>query len=98
LGIVQRVDPFYRNEVSSDYVYRFGKDLRHVHLADSNRLPPGEGTGEFPSLIAALQKTEFDGYLTMEIGFNRRDVDPDAFARRAHDYICSLVLAGAQAR
>jgi len=81
----------YRNEVASDYVHRFGKDLRHVHLADSNRLPPGEGTGEFPTLIEALKKTGFDGYLTMEIGFNRRDVDPDAFAKRAHDYVRRLV-------
>ena len=81
----------YRNEVASDYVHRFGKDLAHVHLADSNRLPPGEGTGEFPTLIETLKKTGFDGYLTMEIGFNRRDVDPDAFAKRAYDYIKGLL-------
>jgi protein FrlC len=73
----------YRNEVASDYVHRFGKDLAHVHLADSNRLPPGEGTGSFPPLFSALKKAGFDGYLTMEIGFNRRDVDPDDVARRA---------------
>ena len=80
----------YRNEVASDYVHRFGKDLAHVHLADSNRLPPGEGTGSFETLIETLKKTGFDGFLTMEIGFNRRDVDPDAFAQRAHDYIRKL--------
>ena len=81
----------YRNEVATDYVHRFGKDLAHVHLADSDRLPPGEGTGEFPTLIKALKKTGFDGYLTMEIGFNRRNVDPDAFAKRAYDYIKGLL-------
>ena len=81
----------YRNEVASDYVHRFGKDLAHVHLADSGRLPPGEGTGAFPTLIDTLKKTGFDGYLTMEIGFNRRDVDPDAFAKRAYDYIKGLL-------
>ena len=81
----------YRNEVASDYVHRFGKELVHIHLADSNRLPPGEGTGSFPTLIETLKKTGFDGYLTMEIGFNRRDVDPDAFARRAYDYIKGLL-------
>ena len=81
----------YRNEVASDYVHRFGKNLAHVHLADSNRLPPGEGTGEFPMLIEALKKAGFDGYLTMEIGFNRRDVDPDAFAKRAYDYVKRLI-------
>lgn len=82
----------YRNEVATDYVHRFGKDLAHIHLADSNRLPPGEGTGEFPMLIDTLKKTGFDGYLTMEIGFNRRDVDADAIAKRAFDYITGLLL------
>lgn len=81
----------YRNEVATDYVHRFGKDLAHVHLADSNRLPPGEGTGSFATLIETLKKTGFDGYLTMEIGFNRRDVDPDAFAKRAYDYVKRLI-------
>lgn len=81
----------YRNEVASDYVHRFGKNLAHVHLSDSNRLPPGEGTGEFPTLIETLKKSGFDGYLTMEIGFNRRDVDPDGIAKRAYDYIKHLV-------
>ena len=79
----------YRNEVATDYVPR--KDLVHIHLADSNRLPPGEGTGSFPTLIGTLKKTGFEGYLTMEIGFNRRDVDPDAFAKRAYDYIKDLL-------
>ena len=81
----------YRNEVASDYVHHFGKNLAHVHLSGSNRLPPGEGTGEFPMLIETLKKSGFDGYLTMEIGFNRRDVDPDAFAKRAYDYVKRLV-------
>ena len=46
----------YRNEVATDYVHRFGKDLAHVHLADSNRLPPGEGTGSFATLIETLEE------------------------------------------
>jgi fructoselysine 3-epimerase len=83
----------YRNEVATDYVHRFGSDLAHVHLADSNRLPPGDGTGSFETLIETLKRTGFDGYLTMEIGFNRRDVDPDDFARRAYAYIKKLVEA-----
>jgi protein FrlC len=81
----------YRNEVASDYVHRFGKNLAHVHLADSNRLPPGEGTGSFPTLIQTLKKTGFDGYLTMEIGFNRRDVDPDDVAQRAYRNVKRMI-------
>ena len=56
-----------------------------------DRLPPGEGTGSFATLIETLKKTGFDGHLTMEIGFNRRDVDPDAFAKRAYDYVKRLI-------
>jgi protein FrlC len=83
----------YRNEVATDYVHRFGDALAHVHRADSNRLPPGDGTGSFRTLIETLKQTGFDGYLTREIGFNRRDVDPDDFAQRAYDYITRLITA-----
>jgi protein FrlC len=77
----------YRNEVASDYVYRFGKDLHHVHFADSNRLPPGDGKGDFVSVIAALREVGYQGYITMEIGYDRRDVNPDAIARRAYQNV-----------
>jgi protein FrlC len=68
-------------------VRRSGKNLAHFHLADSNRLTSGEGTGPIPTLIETLKKAGFDCYLTMEIGFNRRDADPDVFAKQAYDYM-----------
>jgi protein FrlC len=77
----------YRNEVASDYVYRFGKDLHHVHFADSNRLPPGEGKGDFVSVVQALHDIGYEGYIAMEIGYDRRDSNPDAIARRAYDNV-----------
>lgn len=80
----------YRNEVSSDYAYRAGKHLHHVHLADVDREPPGAGRVDYVSLIEALKAIQFKGYLTMEIGFNRRSVEPDDFARRAFEYIKPL--------
>lgn len=81
----------YRNEVPTDYAYRAGDHLSHVHLADVDRNPPGDGPVDYAGLIAALKAVGFEGYLTMEIGFNRRAVDPDAFARRAYQYIKPLV-------
>ncbi|MDB5527299.1 MAG: sugar phosphate isomerase/epimerase [Devosia sp.] len=81
----------YRNEVPTDYVHRLGRDLTHIHLADVNREPPGSGVVDYRSLLDALKTEGFDGYLTMEIGFNRRNVEPDDMARRAHDYIRSLL-------
>jgi protein FrlC len=80
----------YRNEVSADYAYRAGKDLHHVHLADVDRNPPGAGRVDYVGLIDALKAVGFDGYLTMEIGFNRRGVEPDDYARRAFNFIKPL--------
>ena len=82
----------YRSEPPTDYVHRMGKDLAHIHLADAGRAAPGaDGRVDYPGLIAALRETGFDGYLTMEIGFDRRAVDPDSVARRAFDYLRPLV-------
>jgi protein FrlC len=81
----------YRNEVPTDYVYRLGRDLQHIHIADVNREPPGSGVVDYVSLIEALRAVGYDGYLTMEIGFNRRNVEPDDMARRAHDYLRNLL-------
>jgi protein FrlC len=80
----------YRNEVSSDYVRSMGDSLVHVHAADTDRLPPGEGKVDFLSVLRALQDVDYQGYITMEIGFSRRDVDPDAYARLALQNLKSL--------
>ena len=81
----------YRNEVPTDYVYRLKEDLVHIHLADVDRNPPGSGVVDYASLIESLRDIEFDGYLTMEIGFSRRNVEPDDMARRAYDYVKALL-------
>lgn len=85
------IHAMYRNEVPTDYVYQMGQDLAHVHLADIDRLPPGVGRGDFIALIAALKEIGYDGYVAMEIGFNRRDVEPDHVARQAYEYINPLI-------
>lgn len=85
------IHAMYRNEVLTDYVYQMGKNLHHVHISDNDRLPPGAGRGDFVSLAAALKEIGFDGYVTMEIGFNRRDVEPDKVARQAYEYMKPLV-------
>lgn len=81
----------YRNEVPSDYVYQMGKDLDHVHLADVGRAAPGDGRVDYRALVTSLMDVGFDGYLTMEIGFDRRAVEPDMIARRAFEYMKPLV-------
>jgi protein FrlC len=81
----------YRREVITDYVYRMGADLAHMHLSEERRLAPGQGRADFPALIDALEDVGFDGYLTMEIGFDRRDIEPDKVARDAFEYTKGLL-------
>jgi fructoselysine 3-epimerase len=82
---------YYRNEVPTDYVYRMGKNLRHLHLSELGRGAPGTGAGDFVGLVSALKEIGYEGYLAMEIGFNRRDVEPDLVARQAYEYMKPLV-------
>ena len=77
----------YRNEVSSDYVYEMAAHLDHVHFADDDRLPPGEGSVDWHGVMQALKHIEFKGYITMEVGFNTRKVDPDRVARSALTFL-----------
>lgn len=76
-----------RREVLTDYVYRMGTDLRHVHLSDTDRLVPGKGRGDFVGLIRSLKEIGYDGYLAMEIGYDKADVEPDRIAREAYEYV-----------
>ena len=68
-----------------------GDMLGYVHLSDVDRLAPGQGRGDFVGVIDALKEIGYDGWLSMEIGFNRRDVEPDKIARDAYNYIKPLI-------
>lgn len=81
----------YRNEVPTDYVHRMGKDLAHLHIADVGRSPPGDGRIDYPALIRALRYVGYDGYLAMEIGYDRRAVEPDLMARKAIEHLKPLL-------
>ena len=80
----------YRNEPSSDYVYEMREHLAHVHFADTNRLPPGEGAVDWFGVMRALKDISFNGHITMEIGFNTRSAEPDRYARDALTYLKAL--------
>lgn len=80
----------YRNEVSSDYVREMADHLDHVHFADTDRLPPGEGAVDWFGVMKALRDIDFNGYVTMEVGFSGRSFDPDRVARSALNYLKSL--------
>lgn len=81
----------YRKEPSTDYIYAMGKDLHHLHISDNDRLAPGQGRGDFVGVIQALKDIHYDGWLAMEIGFDRRDIEPDLVARQAYEYLKPLI-------
>jgi sugar phosphate isomerase/epimerase len=43
-----------------------GNRIKHVHLADNNRLLPGHGNIDWAGCIAALKSVGYDGYLNLE--------------------------------
>ncbi|MBI5092155.1 MAG: sugar phosphate isomerase/epimerase [Candidatus Hydrogenedentes bacterium] len=45
-----------------------GKLIRHVHLADSQRLQPGTGHTDFRGAFRALKESGFSGYMALECG------------------------------
>ena len=57
--------------------------LWHIHLGDSNRLPPGYGHIDFGEIVAALRHKGYDGYLSAE-HFPQPDPDGAAAATARH--------------
>jgi len=80
----------YRDDVSADHVRILGKDLAHIHFADTDRGVPGDGAVDWLSVMQAVKDIGFSGHLTMEIGFASRKSDPDAMARRSLAYLKGL--------
>ena len=77
----------YRNDIPTGYGRIMGKDLVYIHVSDSNRLLPGEGRVDWFGLMQTLQKSPFDGYITMEIDLNTRSADPDNIASTALKFL-----------
>lgn len=88
----------YNKEVMTDYVFKMGADLKHIHISDNDRLPPGRGVGDFPALVDAMLDINFGGFLTMETGFHRRGIEPDEDARASIEYLRPLVQSRIAAR
>lgn len=72
---------FHRCEPPTDYIYTMGKNLKHIHLTDYNRQAPGTAGCDFVSIMQALKDVGYEGYVTLENGFNSRKVHPDSVAR-----------------
>ena len=62
----------------ADAIHTAAKRLWHVHLGDSNRLPPGQGHFDFAEVVNALNIVGYTGYLSAEL---LAKPDPDTAAR-----------------
>ena len=86
LGLL--LDTFHMNIEEVDMVttiykvYSAGK-LFHLHLGDSNRLPPGKGHIDFAVLVRILRAIGYAGYLSAEL-FPQPDPDVAALQTITH--------------
>jgi fructoselysine 3-epimerase len=67
----------------------------HIHLDDNNGLSdqhkiPGEGNINFVPFLQTLLETGYDGFLTIELGFDYT-ADPDAAAYKSKKIVLSLL-------
>jgi sugar phosphate isomerase/epimerase len=63
----------------------------HVHLADSNRRLPGQGSTDFAAILAALEAIEYQGWLAYECGEpGRNQVRASAYFTELPDSIEAL--------
>jgi len=64
------MDTFHMNIEEKDMSFTIGqlKDmLGYIHFADSNRYAPGQGHIDFNSIIDALDKINYTGYISVEV-------------------------------
>jgi sugar phosphate isomerase/epimerase len=70
LGLL--LDTFHMNIEEAQYGTAIGSTARtgrlfHIHLGDSNRLAPGCGHLDFPTILASLRVVDYRGYLSAEL-------------------------------
>ncbi len=66
---------------------RYAEHVAYLHLADSNRLAPGQGHTDFGAVFASLRRMDYDGWASVEI---LPQPDPDSAARAAITYLTPL--------
>lgn len=63
-------------------------NIAYIHLADSNRLAPGQGHTDFEDIFTKLKQAGYDGWVSIEI---LPKPDPDTAAAQAVEYLRPLV-------
>ncbi|GGG01572.1 sugar phosphate isomerase/epimerase family protein [Paenibacillus abyssi] len=94
--MLDTIHVFYRGDDVREQFNEAGENLIYVHISDINRDAPGVHT-DFRPAIDELALIGYDGWLSMEIGFPRRDRNPDGITRQAIEYLRPIV-EGTQGR
>jgi sugar phosphate isomerase/epimerase len=93
-GLKLMPDVFHMNIEDVSIEGKLTEHIEHVayvHFADSNRLAPGWGHLDFRSIITALRKAGYDGWVSVEI---LPKPDPDTAARQAINHLRQIIPAG----
>ncbi len=90
-NILLHIDTFHMNieEVSfKDSILQAKNSIGYVHLADSNRWAPGYGHTDFEEIVSALEKIDYQGFLSLEV---LPMPDADAAAKKGIETIQRLL-------
>jgi protein FrlC len=79
------------------YVTDMGKELVHLHAADTDRKAIGKGDMDWDGLLLALAQGKYQGYLTVETGFGSRFIDPIEVAESSLAFLRDRFTATAAA-
>jgi fructoselysine 3-epimerase len=88
--MLDTIHVFYRGDDVRAQFREAGDRLGYVHISDIQRDVPGTHT-DFRGAVDELKLIDYDGWLSMEIGFPRREWNPDGVARLAHEYMTSIL-------
>lgn len=73
------LDFFHANIEEADIaasILEYGEFIKHIHLADSNRLQPGMGHLDFSNGFKALKSIDFKGFCALECSISGEGTDP----------------------
>jgi protein FrlC len=79
----------HRGESPTAYVDDLAEYLDHIHLADNDRLPPGNGSLTFEPLFDALDDIDYDGHYTAEIFGGH--LNPDEAAHDTYQNLAGML-------
>jgi protein FrlC len=83
------VPPYVQNESIMTYFKKLGKNLKHLHIIDSDgksdtHLVPGDGTIPLKELMKEIQESGYDGGATIELVTSYIN-EPSLYAKLAID-------------